>query len=178
MAVTGATTWLFTRDNDGTENGSPSNSERDQNETGNDTAERGEAPQASKEDVGNQSEHPEAANPEPEPQGPETNESAINESAPDTTPTAEDVTVSNTELVTESDTATVTGVATNEADEPVTVELEVQFLQEGEQLDRAALGGTTGLQPGDEWNFSITARGSGVSEATDYEISKNVRVAS
>ncbi|ADJ16810.1 FxLYD domain-containing protein [Halalkalicoccus jeotgali] len=157
------------------EKGSESTPKSDHNTTGNDIDEDGEAPEASKEDVQNQSEQSKAANPEPDPQGPETNESAINESAATEEPTSDDVAISGTELTTETNAATVTGTATNEADEPLTLDLEVQFLQEGEQLGRPALGGTTGLAPGDEWDFSITARGSGAGEATDYEIATYVR---
>ncbi|ELY41164.1 FxLYD domain-containing protein [Halalkalicoccus jeotgali] len=177
MAVTGGTTWLFTRDTEGDEKGAQSNAESDGNETGGSIDENGTAPEASRVDVENESQ-PAAADPEPEPEGPETNESAINESAPDTTPTAEDVTLSDTELVIESNMATVTGTATNEGDEPVTIDLEVQFLEGDEQLGRPALGGTTGLQPGDSWEFTISARGSELSGATDYEIAKNVQTRS
>lgn len=177
VTVTGVTTWLFTRDTEGDEKGAQSNAESDGNETGGSIDENGTAPETSREDVENESQ-PEAANPEPEPEGPETNESAIDESAPDTTPTAEDVTLSDTELVIEPNMATVTGTATNEGDEPVTVDLEVQFLEGDKQLGRPALGGTTGLQPGDSWEFAISARGSELSGATDYEIAKNVQARS
>lgn len=181
VSTTGVATWFLTEpENDGDENGAQSDPESDGNETGTDTNESGEAPTASEEDVENQSgeqeqEQPEAANPEPEPEGPETNESVINESNATEGPTGDDVTLSDTELATSSNSSRVTGVATNESNEPLTIDLEVTFYRDGEQLGRPALGGTTGLEPGDEWGFSITARGSGVSEATDYEIATHVR---
>lgn len=142
MAVTGVTTWLFTRESNGDDDGTQSTPESDQNKTPPGTGENERAPEASKEDVENQnqSEQPEAANPEPDPQGPETNESAINESAAGSEPSASDVVISGTELVTESRAATVLGTATNESNEPVTIELEVTFLEDGEQLGRPALG--------------------------------------
>lgn len=67
----------------------------------------------------NETEYAEAQDPEPELEGPETNESNATEE-----PTSEDVTLSNTELTTASNTAIATGVATNESDKPVAVDLE------------------------------------------------------
>lgn len=177
MAVTGVTTWLFTRESNGDEDGDQSTPESDQNKTSPDTGENETAPEARKEDVENQnqSEQPDAANPEPDPQGPATNESAINESAAGSEPSASDVVLSETELITESRAATVSGTARNESDEPVTIDLEVTFLEDGEQLGRPALGGTTGLPPSETWEFTISGRGSEYSAATDYEIAKSVR---
>ena len=176
VTVTGATTWLFTRENDSDEKKAQSTRESDPNKT-RDTAVDGEVPQGDKEDLEtqNQSEQPEAANPEPDPEGPETNESAINESRASEGPTSEDVTLSNIEFVTEPNAATVTGTVTNESDEPVTIDLEVTFLKDGEQLGRPALGGTTGLPPSETWDFTISGRGSEYSAATEYEIAKSVR---
>lgn len=176
VTVTGATTWLVTRENDGDEKGGQSTRESDPNKT-RDTAEDGEAPQGDTEDLEtqNQSEQPEAANPEPDPEGPEINESAINESRASEGPTSEDVTLSTIEFVTEPNAATVTGTVTNGSDEPVTIDLEVTFLEDGEQLGRPALGGMTGLPPSETWEFTISGRGSEYSAATEYEIEKHVR---
>lgn len=176
ITVTGATTWLVTRENDSGEKGTQSTPENDPNKT-RDTVEDGEAPQGDKEDLEtqNQSEQPEAANPEPDPQGPETTESAINESRASEGPTSEDVTLSTIEFMTEPNAATVTGTARNESDESVTIDLEVTFLEDGEQLGRPALGGTTGLPPSKTWDFTIRGRGSEYSAATEYKIAKHVR---
>lgn len=186
MAVTGATTWLFTRESSGNGNGGDGGSDSDEkgaqstperrgNETGNDTVGNETAPQASKEDVENESEQPEAANPEPNPEGPATNESAINESRAGSEPSVSDVVISGTELVTEQRAATVSGTATNEASEPVTIELTVTFLEDSEQIGRPALNGTTDLPPGETWDFTVSGRGSEYSAATDYEIAKSVQ---
>lgn len=177
MAVTGVTTWLFTRESNGDKDGDQSTPQSDQNKMPPGTGENETAPETSKEDVENQnqSEQLEAANPEPDPQGPETNESVINESAAGSEPSASDVVISETELVTESRAATVSGTVTNESNEPVTIELEVTFLEDGEQLGRPALGGTTDLPPSETWDFTISGRGSEYSAATEYEIAKSVR---
>lgn len=177
VTVTGVTTWLVTRENDGDEKGGQSTRESDPNKVGNDTAGDETASDVSKEDLEteNESEQPEAANPEPDPQGPATNESAINESRASEEPTVSDVVVTEAELVTEPNAATVTGVARNDADEPVTIDLEVTFLKDGKQIGRPELNGTTGLPPGEMWEFSVSGRGSEYSAATGYEIAKSVR---
>lgn len=175
VTVTGATTWLFTRGDDGDEKRVQSTPESGKNKTPDDTGENETAPEASKEDVENQSERPEAANPEPEPEGPATNESAINESRAGSEPSVNDVTISGTELVTEPNAATVSGTATNEANEPATIELEVTFLENDEQIGRPALNGTTGLPAGETWEFTVSGRGSKYSAATDYEIVMSVQ---
>lgn len=177
MVVTGVTTWLLTQESNGDEDGDQSTSESDQNKTSPGTSENETMPEARKEDVENQnqSEQPEAVNPEPDPQGPETNESAIKESAAESEPSASDVVISETELVTESKAATVSGTATNESNEPVTIELEVTFLEDGKQLGRPALNGTTGLPAGETWDFTVSGLGNEYSAATEYEIAKHVR---
>lgn len=63
----------------------------------------------------------------------------------------------------------------NDSEAPLTVDLEVTFLEEGTEIGRPALGGTTGLQPGDAWSFEIAAAGEMYSEATAYEIAKHVQ---
>lgn len=155
-------------------------SERPRNESGNEagdnTSEETNASQNGAQNESNETEYPEAANPEPEPEGPETNESVINESRAGSEPSASDVIITENELVTASDGAAVVGVVRNDAAEPVTVELAVTFLQNGEQIGRPALNGTTDLPVGETWDFTVRAMGSEYSGATEYEISKSVQI--
>lgn len=187
VAVTGVTTWLFTHGGNENENerDAQPTSESDQTRTDENTDKDREAPQAGEEDDREQDqeneqeqEYPEASNPEPDPEiEPTDPEDVIDESEATEAPTSENITISDTSLATTPEGATVTGTVTNDTDTALTIDLEVQFLANGEQLGRPALGGTTGLAPGDAWEFSISAWGSEFSEATDYEIVPNVRAA-
>ena len=144
---------------------------------GGNTSDEQNTTQNGSENASNESaeEYPEAANPEPEPEGPGANESVINESRAGSGASASDVVISEDELVTASDGAAVVGVVRNEAAEPVTVELQATFYKNGKQVGRPALNGKTGLASGGTWRFVVRAMGSEFSGVTDYEIEKSVQ---
>lgn len=179
VPTTGCTAWLLTRENSDTnssdEQADESDSAADESPLGASTDGDDDGTETASKD-NESANHPDAADPEPEPEVESGPEDIADEGEVETDdPTAEDVPITNANLRTASDGAVVSGSATNDSEAPLTVDLEVTFLGDGREIGRPALGGTTGLQPGDAWHFEIAAAGEEYSEATEYEIAKHVQ---
>lgn len=126
---------------------------------------------------GEEPEYPAAATPEANPEV-ETNDSVIADPGEieNTGPTKSDIEISGAQLTTDQRGATVRGNITNTSDTQITVELKIKILEDEQQLTYR-LTETTGLPPGESWEFGVQARGAEYSEATGYDIKKSVSVA-
>lgn len=168
--------------NENTENASsmsPQSGGRNASENTSIAGTRDSRTNTSRENVTHQSDLPEAAHPEANPRGPETNDSVIAEPGEvgQTEPTTQDIEISNTKLATSERGAVLTTTVTNTADVAVTVDLEVAVLEDGKRLT-TAWGGVTGLKPEKSTDLVIRSRGSEYATVTDYRITKHVQVAS